>query len=87
MLLGPGFFVRSIQSVNAAPSPKEFIEEGLNKIGKYQMSLGSDDKGNMRMLIWDTETGKSQLFAEKIVDNVWVIAPSNYTIPNHTLGK
>jgi hypothetical protein len=88
LFLSGGFFIRSINSANAAPpSPKEFIEEGTTKIGKYQMALGNNDAGNIRVLVWDTETGKAQLFSEKLVNNEWTIAPSVYTIPDHTLGK
>jgi hypothetical protein len=87
LFLSAGFFIRSISTANAAPSPKEFIEGATNQIGKYQMALGNNSEGNIRILVWDTETGSAQLFSEKIVDNAWVIAPSVYKVPNHTIGK
>jgi hypothetical protein len=79
-----GFFLRSITTAHAAP---QFMAEGTTKIGKYQMALGQNTEGNIRILIWDTETGKSQLFSEKIVDNKWTIAPSVYAVPEATFDK
>lgn len=65
MLLGAGFFVRSISSANAAPSPQAFIEEGTSKIGKYMFQMYTIPGENRRYgLIWNTETGKSKGYYE-----------------------
>lgn len=71
LFVSAGFFVRSINLANAAPSPKQFIEEGTNKIGKYMMSHSissgghggsnsDDDIGGI--IVWDTETGESTYY-------------------------
>jgi hypothetical protein len=56
VLLSLGFFFQSIQSAHAAPlSPQKFFQDGVNKIGKYQMLSFSSTE----VLVWDSETGKS----------------------------
>jgi hypothetical protein len=61
MLLGAGFFVRSITSAHAAPTPQEFVEQSTNKIGKFMFQVYMD--GDHRYaLVWDTETGKSKSY-------------------------
>lgn len=62
MLLSGGFFLRSVPTATAAPSPETFVEEGTNKIGKYMMQIFPDPSESYRYhaYVWDTETGKSQ---------------------------
>jgi hypothetical protein len=56
VLLSLGFFFHSIPSAQAASlTPDKFLQEGTDKIGKYQM-LGFS---TTEVLVWDTETGKS----------------------------
>lgn len=61
MLFGLAFLVRSANTANATPpSPKEFIEEGTSKIGKYQLSLvSSGDATAKSAIILNTETGET----------------------------
>lgn len=60
LFLTGGFFIRSINTANAAPSPERFIEEGTGKIGKYQMDVSSGT--HERLIVWDTETGESTYY-------------------------
>jgi hypothetical protein len=62
MLLSGGFFLRSVPTANAAPTPETFVQEGTNKIGKYmfQVYIGSDDR--RYGVVMNTETGKSKAF-------------------------
>jgi hypothetical protein len=58
----------SIHTASAAPTPKEFVEEGTNKIGKYQMSMAAVAKGddvNWSVIVYDTETGASETYYSK----------------------
>jgi len=63
MILSTAFLIRSINTANASPTPGMFISEGINSVGKYQMTLTyavfSDGSTATRALVWDTETGKS----------------------------
>jgi hypothetical protein len=62
MLLGAGFFVRSIKSAEAMPAPESFIDEGTSSIGKYMMQMYTNpgDPGRRYGIVWNTETGKSR---------------------------
>ena len=65
IIFASAFFVRSIAPAHAAPSPQEFLDEGTNKIGKYQMAPGlanDPDQIYYNVLVWDTETGKRQMY-------------------------
>lgn len=83
MLLSGGFFLRSIPTANAAPTPETFVEEGTSKIGKYmfQMCLGADDR--RYGVVMDTETGKSKAYyyyLDKFVDD-------GKAFPDNPLGQ
>ena len=74
IIFAAGFFIRSIAPAHAAPTPEEFLEEGTNKIGKYQMSLGianDPDQIYYNILVWDTETGKSQFYGYSRTTAEW----------------
>lgn len=85
MLFGAGFFVRSFSNANAAPSPKTFLTEGTNQIGKYMMSQQVVTLGEYRyyyFLVWDTETGKSKYYnydytLKKITEAEWGKLPDS----------
>ena len=67
IILSAAAFNFSVQTAHAAPpKPAEFIEEGTNKIGKYQMSIsgvhGNGDQITWLVIITDTETGKSKTY-------------------------
>jgi hypothetical protein len=87
LFFGAGFFVRSIHSANALPpSPKEFIEEGTNKIGKYQITLisaGSGDK--VKSIIIDTETGQTVYYLLENEYNEW--EKSEHQLPAKPMGN
>jgi hypothetical protein len=84
LFLTGGFFIRSINSANATPpSPKEFIEAGTSKIGKYMMEMyTAGSEGRRYGLIWDTETGKSISYYE--VGDDW---ESEKAFPANPLGE
>ncbi len=69
IVLSVAAFNLSIQSANAAPpTPAEFVEEGTNKIGKYQMSMSAINNGDnsvWAVIVYDTETGSSQTYYDK----------------------
>jgi hypothetical protein len=69
------FLIRSIAPANAAPKPAEFITEGANQIGKYQIQYNEGvDNNNVfyfHALIWDTETGKSSVYGWNRDKQVW----------------
>lgn len=74
IIFAAGFFLRSIAPAQAAPTPDQFIQEGTNKIGKYQMALGianDPDQIYYNILVWDTETGKSQFYGYSRANQVW----------------
>lgn len=61
-------FNLSIHSANAAPTPQEFIEEGTNKIGTYQMSMCAvpvGDQINWSVIVYNTETGANETYYSK----------------------
>ena len=62
LFLSVGFFIRSIDSAHAAPNAKNYFQAQGNKIGKYMISMDCDAKGNPNLVVWDTETGKSQFW-------------------------
>lgn len=67
IILSVAAFNFSVQSAHAAPpKPSEFIEEGTNKIGKYQMSISgvhaTGDQITWLVIVMDTETGKSKTY-------------------------
>lgn len=62
MFFGAGFFVRSIATANAAPSPEAFQDANTNKIGKYMMQVYLNSEGRRYGIVWDTETGKSKAY-------------------------
>lgn len=88
MLLGAGFFVRSFNTVQAAPTPQMFQEAGTNKIGKYQIALTSYDSKNYGLkvcaIIWDTETGASIQYLQSH-DNVW--SKRDNQLPSRPFGN
>ena len=61
MMLSAAFLIQSISPTQAAPSPKNFLTEGTNKIGKYMMQMYTNGADPTRRygIVWDTETGKS----------------------------
>lgn len=65
MLLGAGFFVRSIQTANASPSPEQFIEEGKSTIGKYQLAVAALPDGGSKVVIINTETAETVYYAKE----------------------
>jgi len=77
MLLSGSLFIRSIQTASAAPAPqpKEFIEEGTNKIGTYMMQysevVNASDQSEYHILVWDTQTGKSEDYAWSFSSSTW----------------
>ena len=90
MLLAGGFFVRSISTANAAPpSPKEFVAEGTNQIGVYQMNfyqgLNSQGSDQYSILVWNTQTGKSTWYYYDYTAKDWV--PSTKQLPANPLSN
>ena len=76
IVFASAFLIRSIQPANAAPPrPENFVAEGGNQIGKYQMqfSEGVDGNGNFyfHALIWDSETGKSSVYSWNRSNQSW----------------
>jgi hypothetical protein len=68
LVLSVAAFNFSVKPAHAAPTPAEFISEGTDKIGKYQITLASAVKGEDIMwtaIIYDTETGSSRTYYEK----------------------
>lgn len=60
------FLIRSIAPAHAAPAPEEFIQQGTDKIGKYQMMLSAENASYYEIVfIWDTETGASTRYVKK----------------------
>lgn len=66
ILLSGGFFLRSVNVAQAAPSlPGKLHPEPGSSIGKYQMSASSitvGDKFFQYVLVWNTETGQSKYY-------------------------
>jgi len=56
VFISAGFFIHSISSANAAPTPNNFMTQGTGKIGKYQIVF---DNKNTDFYLVNTETGKS----------------------------
>ena len=75
VLLAAGFFIRSFEKANAAPTPETFLQQSTNKVGKYMMIM-NDDGGSV--LVWDTETGKSMYYG---VSNGKFNTESRYQLP------
>lgn len=63
ILCSAGFFVRSIATANAAPTPEAFQDEGTNKIGKYMFQVYLNSEGRRFGIVMDTETGKSKAYS------------------------
>ncbi len=86
MMLCAGFLIRSINPSQATPGPEKFLDEGVNKIGKYQMiftyNVFPDGTAVQRALVWDTETGKSVYFRND--DAGWV--KQDKQLPANPLG-
>ncbi|MCX6983730.1 MAG: hypothetical protein NT118_03115 [Lentisphaerae bacterium] len=61
VLFAAGFFIRSFSVANAEPAPANITQQGTNNIGKYMMC----SNGSSFVLVWDTETGKSAIYALK----------------------
>jgi hypothetical protein len=89
MIFSTAFLFRSMNSANAIPpSPKEFIEEGTNKIGKFMMTMTNerDNYGdNLRVLIWDSETGKSNVYMKD--GSAAQFKELNFQLPENPLGN
>lgn len=81
ILLATGFFIRSFNQANAAPTPETFLQQSNNKTGKYMMIM-NDDGGSV--LVWDTETGKSMYYG---VTGGKFNTESRYQIPENPLGN
>ena len=66
VVLSLAAFNLSISRANAAPpSPEDFVQQGTNKIGKYQMSMSvatSGDKTMWAVIVYDTETGSARTY-------------------------
>jgi hypothetical protein len=83
LFLSAGFFIRSISTANAAPpSPKEFIEEGKSKIGKYQISMVNSGNSQTAIII-DTETGKTFIYDNSLSE--WI--KHRNQIPENAVGN
>ncbi len=69
VILSVAAFNFSVQSANAAPpTPKEFVEEGTSKIGKYQMTMAAVSNADQTLwsvIVYDTETGQSRTYYDK----------------------
>ncbi|HTF04898.1 MAG TPA: hypothetical protein VK826_12815 [Bacteroidia bacterium] len=68
LVLSLAAFNLSIQSAHAAPTPAEFVEEGTNKIGKYQMTMSAvshQEQTLWTVIVYDTETGQSRTYYDK----------------------
>jgi hypothetical protein len=60
------FLIRSASPANATPTPEEFVQQGTDKIGKYQMMLSAENASYYEIVfIWDTETGTSTRYVKK----------------------
>ena len=64
ILLATAFFIRSIDTAHATPTPQNFLQQGTNKIGKYAMAFVMNSQNWKAVIIMDTETGKSKIFNE-----------------------
>jgi hypothetical protein len=85
MLFSAGFFVRSINTANAAPPmPQQFIEEGKNTIGKYQMSMAAVPDGGSKVVIINTETAETVYYAK---DNGVDWVKVRFQIPTDPFAK
>jgi len=67
LFITAGFFVRSFNTVQAAPAPEKFLQANSNSIGKYMIlqlpvHTGDGTAGFGRLLVLDTETGKSKIY-------------------------
>lgn len=77
ILLSSALFVRSFSTAKAEelPAPQHFMAEGGNKTGKYQMMMSrvayNDGTSNVRIMVWDTETGRSVYWRINPEDNGW----------------
>jgi len=93
VLLSAGFFVLSINRTSASapdkfPTPKDFMAQGTDKIGKYSTSMSiippynnatyNNNTPTIEVIITDTETGKTVLW-ECYLGKNW--GKWNYQIP------
>ena len=68
VVLSLAAFNLSISHANAAPTPEDFIQQGTNKIGKYQMTMAvatQDDKTMWALTVYDTETGQARTYYDQ----------------------
>lgn len=70
IILSVTAFNFSIHTAHAepVPTPEEFVQEGTNKIGKYQMSMAAIHNGDINMwavIVYDTETGAAKTYYDK----------------------
>jgi len=59
VLCATAFLIKSIAPAQAEPTPANFINDGTNKIGTYMMNMIQSQTGNISIIVWNTETGKS----------------------------
>lgn len=65
VIFSVAILIRSFQPAQAAPAPQEFIQNGTNSIGKYQMTMqvaNDPDAVYFYAVIWNTETGESTIY-------------------------
>lgn len=59
------FLLRSIQPAHAEPTPQEFIDEGSNSIGKYQITFqvaNDPETVYFYAIVYNTQTGASTIY-------------------------
>lgn len=75
LIVAISLFIHSIGVSYGAPRPEKFMQQGTNKIGKYQASystVGADGDVIYTFLITDTETGKTvSYFCSKSSQYKW----------------
>lgn len=80
VLFSLGFLLRSIETAQATPKPENFISQGTNVIGKYTMAFqiytytSSHTNGvliDRRVIIMNTETGKTVYYGLSDADSNW----------------
>lgn len=87
LLLSAGFFVRSISTADAAPSPENFQDAGTNKIGKYAFQVMQDNEGRLNAVIMDTETGKSKFYSYGYHSGVYCFTEDGKAFPDNPMGQ
>lgn len=68
IILAVTAFNFSIHTASAAPTPEQFVVEGTDKIGKYQMTMASACENGVviwTIVVYDTETGHSKTYYDK----------------------